>query len=278
MVKIISPQYVKPFVCHQKNDGNDAAAICTATRQPHMRLVRRKTIEQQDIRTLHRARQRLGNHRTAVVSPMRGMLLDRGIASGVLHLGAPVWVTPDRCLQLTHANQSQFCLPGPPPSADPACDAASRAHRRLGSRGSASSTPSRLLRPEAYAGAKLMRREVACIGTCPLKRRSLTGPAWPLTRAIASRATPASASRANTSASSRPLVPIRPQHRIRPTVPNRSRSTMRVEAPDALLRVDPVQHQRCLIGGAQVVRHQSPDRTGSHSSMSSSSKTTSGTA
>jgi len=83
VVKIISPQYVKPFVCHQKNDGNDAAAICTATRQPHMRFVRRKTIEQQDIRTLHRARQRLGNHRTAVVSPMRGMLLDRGIAIGV---------------------------------------------------------------------------------------------------------------------------------------------------------------------------------------------------
>ena len=35
-VKLISPQYVKPFVRRQKNDGNDAVAICTATRQPHI--------------------------------------------------------------------------------------------------------------------------------------------------------------------------------------------------------------------------------------------------
>jgi transposase len=83
MVKIISPQYVKPFVRRQKNDGNDAEAICTAARQPHMRFVPKKTIEQQDIQTLHRARQRLVNHRTALVSQIRGMLLDRGIAIGV---------------------------------------------------------------------------------------------------------------------------------------------------------------------------------------------------
>lgn len=82
-VKIISPQYVKPFVRRQKNDGNDAEAICTAARQPHMRFVPRKSIEQQDIQTLHRARQRLVNHRTAVVCQIRGLLLDRGIAIGV---------------------------------------------------------------------------------------------------------------------------------------------------------------------------------------------------
>ena len=82
-VKIISPQYVKPFVRRQKNDGNDAEAICTAARQSHMRFVPKKTIEQQDIQTLHRARQRLVNHRTAVVSQIRGLLLDRGIAIGV---------------------------------------------------------------------------------------------------------------------------------------------------------------------------------------------------
>ena len=39
-MKIISPQYVKPFVRRQKNDGNDAEAICTATRQPHIPLGR----------------------------------------------------------------------------------------------------------------------------------------------------------------------------------------------------------------------------------------------
>jgi transposase len=66
-VKIISPQYVKPFVRRQKNDGNDAGAICIAARQPHMRFVPKKTLEQQGIQTLHRARQRLVNHRKALV-------------------------------------------------------------------------------------------------------------------------------------------------------------------------------------------------------------------
>ena len=41
-VKVISPQYVKPFVRRQKNDGNDAEAICTAARQPHIPLVPKK--------------------------------------------------------------------------------------------------------------------------------------------------------------------------------------------------------------------------------------------
>jgi transposase len=79
-VKIISPQYVKPFVRRHKNDGNDAEAICTAARQPHIPLVPKKTVEQQDIQARHRSRQRMVNHRTAVVSQIRGLLLDRGFA------------------------------------------------------------------------------------------------------------------------------------------------------------------------------------------------------
>jgi transposase len=79
-VKVISPQYVKPFVRRQKNDGNDAEAICTAARQSHIPFVPKKTVEQQDIQALHRARQRMVNHRTAVVSQIRGLLLDRGFA------------------------------------------------------------------------------------------------------------------------------------------------------------------------------------------------------
>jgi transposase len=79
-VKIISPQYVKPFVRRQKNDGNDAEAICIAARQPHIPFVPKKTVAQQDIQALHRARQRMVNHRTAVVSQIRGLLLDRGFA------------------------------------------------------------------------------------------------------------------------------------------------------------------------------------------------------
>lgn len=79
-VKIIAPQYVKPFLKGQKNDGNDAQAICIAVQQPHMRFVPKKSIIQQDIQGLHRARQRLVNHRVALISQMRGLLLERGVA------------------------------------------------------------------------------------------------------------------------------------------------------------------------------------------------------
>jgi transposase len=78
-VRIISPQYVKPYRKYQKNDSNDAEAICIAAQQRHMPFVPARSIEQQDIQTLHRARQRLVNHRTAVSSQMRGFLRDRGL-------------------------------------------------------------------------------------------------------------------------------------------------------------------------------------------------------
>lgn len=79
-VRVISPQYVKPFVKGNKNDGNDAEALCEAVQRPTMRFVPLKTLDQQDIQALHRARQRLVNHRTALIAQMRGLLLDRGIA------------------------------------------------------------------------------------------------------------------------------------------------------------------------------------------------------
>lgn len=81
-VKVISPQYVKPFVRGQKNDGNDAQAIAIALMQPTMQFVPPKSPEQQDIQALHRARQRIVNHRTATVCQIRGLLLDRGITIG----------------------------------------------------------------------------------------------------------------------------------------------------------------------------------------------------
>jgi transposase len=78
-VRVIGPQYVKPFVKGNKNDGNDAEALCEAVQRPHMRFVPLKSLEQQDVQALHRARQRLVNHRTALIAQMRGLLLDRGI-------------------------------------------------------------------------------------------------------------------------------------------------------------------------------------------------------
>jgi transposase len=76
-VKIISPQYVKPFVRRQKNDGNDAEAICTAARQPHIPFVPKKTIEQQDIQALHRARQRMGSCQSDPRPPSRSRFRHR---------------------------------------------------------------------------------------------------------------------------------------------------------------------------------------------------------
>ncbi|MEY8712281.1 IS110 family transposase [Mangrovibacter phragmitis] len=81
-VKVISPQFVKPFVRGQKNDRNDAQAIGIALMQPTMRFVPPKSPEQQDIQALHRARQRIVNHRTATVCQIRGLLLDRGFTIG----------------------------------------------------------------------------------------------------------------------------------------------------------------------------------------------------
>lgn len=82
-VKIISPQFVKPFVKGQKNDGNDAEAIAIALSQPTMRFVPPRSEEQQDIQAVHRARQRLVGCRSAAACQVRGFLLERGITIGV---------------------------------------------------------------------------------------------------------------------------------------------------------------------------------------------------
>jgi transposase len=55
-VKLIAPQFVKPYVKSNKNDANDAEAICEAMSRPSMRFVAVKTVEQQDIQAVHRVR------------------------------------------------------------------------------------------------------------------------------------------------------------------------------------------------------------------------------
>ncbi|MBY4868631.1 IS110 family transposase [Burkholderia sp. Bp9017] len=86
-VKLISPQFVKPFVKGNKTDGNDAEAICEALQRPSMRFVPIKSVEQQDVQSLHRARSRLVSNRTGLVSQMRGILAERGIvfAQSITH-------------------------------------------------------------------------------------------------------------------------------------------------------------------------------------------------
>jgi transposase len=81
-VRVIAPQHVKPFGRPQKNNRNDAEAVAIAVTQPRVRFVPKKSVAQQDIQSLHRALQRMVNHRTALVSQTRGILLARGIAFG----------------------------------------------------------------------------------------------------------------------------------------------------------------------------------------------------
>ncbi len=89
-VRITAPQFMKPFVKLQKNDRNDAEAICTAMRQPNTKFVPPKNEVQQDVQALHSARTRLVNQRPALVSQMRGLLLDRGVTIGVPIAGSGV--------------------------------------------------------------------------------------------------------------------------------------------------------------------------------------------
>lgn len=78
-VKLISPQYVKPYVKTNKNDYNDAEAINEAVGRPSMRFVGIKALWQQDIQTLHRARSRLMQMRNKLSSHTRGLLAEYGI-------------------------------------------------------------------------------------------------------------------------------------------------------------------------------------------------------
>lgn len=78
-VVLLNTRYVKAFVVGNKNDFNDAEAICTATRQPNKRVVSVKNLEQQDMQMLHRLRQGTVEERTAVVNQIRGFLSEWGI-------------------------------------------------------------------------------------------------------------------------------------------------------------------------------------------------------
>lgn len=78
-VKLMAPQYVKPYVKTNKNDLRDAEAIAEAVTRPSMRFVPIKTVAQQDLQALHRVRERLMGARTALVNEMRGLLAEYGL-------------------------------------------------------------------------------------------------------------------------------------------------------------------------------------------------------
>lgn len=78
-VRLMSPQFVKPYVKSGKNDANDAEAICEAVSRPNMRFVQIKSVEQQVMQGEHRIRARLIRARTALSNEIRGLLGEFGI-------------------------------------------------------------------------------------------------------------------------------------------------------------------------------------------------------
>ncbi|MBB5719950.1 transposase [Stakelama sediminis] len=79
LVRLMSPEYVQPYVKAQKTDDRDAEAIAEAATRPTMRLVTPKSEAQLDLQILHRARARLVAERTRLTNQLRAMLLERGI-------------------------------------------------------------------------------------------------------------------------------------------------------------------------------------------------------
>ena len=78
-VKLMAPQFVRPYVKSNKNDTRDAEGISEAVTRPTMRFVPTKELDQQDIQALHRVRERLIGARTALVNEVHGLLHEYGI-------------------------------------------------------------------------------------------------------------------------------------------------------------------------------------------------------
>ena len=79
--RLMSAQFVKAYVKSNKNDWRDAEAICEAVGRPTMRYVAVKTVEQQGLQHLHRARSLAVGQRTALANQLRGMLLEYGLVA-----------------------------------------------------------------------------------------------------------------------------------------------------------------------------------------------------
>jgi transposase len=77
-IRLMSPEYVRPYVKAQKNDDRDAEAIAEAATRPTMRFVALKSEAQLDVQTLHRVRDQLVGERTSLMNQIRSVLLERG--------------------------------------------------------------------------------------------------------------------------------------------------------------------------------------------------------
>jgi len=95
-VKLIAPQFVKPYVKSNKNDANDAEAICEAMSRPNMRFVLIKTVAQQDVQAVHRIRAELMEQRNAKANQIRGLVSEYGLVAPTqvshLRVAIPEWL------------------------------------------------------------------------------------------------------------------------------------------------------------------------------------------
>lgn len=91
-VRLMAPQFVKPYVKTNKNDAADAEAICEAVGRPNMRFVPVKNVEQQAVLALHRVRQGFVKARTAQANQIRGLLGEFGliVPQGIGYIAARV--------------------------------------------------------------------------------------------------------------------------------------------------------------------------------------------
>jgi transposase len=80
-VRLMSPEYVRPYVKAQKNDDRDAEGIAEAATRPTMRFVELKSQDQLDMQTLHRSRDRLVGERADLINQLRAILLERGMVA-----------------------------------------------------------------------------------------------------------------------------------------------------------------------------------------------------
>ncbi len=95
-VKLMAPQFVKPYVKSNKNDAKDAEAICEAMSRPTMRFVAVKSVAQQDIQAVHRIRSELIGQRTAKANQIRGLVAEYGLVApkqlARLRAAVPQWL------------------------------------------------------------------------------------------------------------------------------------------------------------------------------------------
>lgn len=111
-VRLIAPNYVKPYVKRQKNDAADAAAICEAAQRPTMRFVAVKSEERQASAAVFRARDLFVRQRTQTINALRGLLAEYGwiAPKGLFHVAKLIARIEDPSCDLPQSARSVFLL------------------------------------------------------------------------------------------------------------------------------------------------------------------------